>query len=538
MGATGAGKTTLAMMLNGLVPHHHPGDLYGQILVDGVPTHTVGMNELVKHVGLVMQDPEAQITARRALDDAAVGPANLGIPRTEVWRRAKQAIHDVGLGGLEDRDTSQMSGGQQQRLAIAGIIAMSPEILVLDEPTSELDPAGTQEVYRIIENQLSKGRSVILIDHDSDKVFSWADKLLVLAGGELEFFGTPTEFFSDGDRVRKCGLRQPAEFELLEVAVEEGLLRTSNPERFDPVVSLNALQEILPSRDQTTEIEAQPSESTRSVCQTLPAIEVHELSHRYPSGVLALDQIDLRIAKGEFVALLGKNGAGKTTFARHLVNLLTPTSGSVLINGEDTLGKKVHELASQVGYVFQNPDHQIFANTVFDEVAFGLRNSGIDEDEIHDRVYEVLERVSMEKTVESHPFTLGRGERQRVAVASVLALKPDILVIDEPTTGQDWQGSVSILELVRQLNEEGKTIVMITHDMLLASQYARRAVVFRSARVAIDVPMSDLFTDTQRIHDLNLEVPALTALSIRLGLRPVHSREQLRAELARCSHAS
>lgn len=550
MGATGAGKTTLAMMFNGLVPHHHPGDLYGRLCVSGTATHEVGMSELVRMVGLVMQDPEAQITARTALDDAAVGPANLGLPGDEVWRRARAALASVGLAELEDRDTTQMSGGQQQRLAIAGILAMTPEVLVLDEPTSELDPAGTREVYRIIEEQCVEGRTVILIDHDSDKVAAWADRLIVLIEGELEFFGDPGEFFSDGDRVRRAGLRQPAKYAIVEAAGASGLLvKSADPVDEQLTQVKRALAEKISGevpRPQTVEGDRTGALGAPIVAEARPlktaevplAIDAQSLTHRYPSGVLALDSVDVRVREGEFVALLGTNGAGKTTFARHLVNLLKPTSGRVLINGEDTVGKKVHELASDVGYVFQNPDHQIFANSVFDEVAFGLRNFGAEESEIRERVHEVLARVHMERTAEVHPFTLGRGERQRVAVASVLALRPEILVIDEPTTGQDWQGAVAMLELVKELNREGNTIVMITHDMLLASQYAERAVVFKSARVALDCPISELFDRPADIHALNLETPALISLTRDLGLGAVSSVEQLHSKLERRSRAS
>lgn len=534
MGATGAGKTTLAMMLNGLVPHHHPGDLFGVMRINGIATHEVRMADLVRTVGLVMQDPEAQLTARRAIDDAAVGPANLGLPRDDVWRRAHGALRSVGLGDLAERDTTQMSGGQQQRLAIAGILAMEPELLVLDEPTSELDPSGTAEIYAIIADQCARGRTVVLVDHDSDRVADWADQLLVLVNGEVEFCGDPATFFGDGERVRRAGLRQPAHWEFLELAHQQGLVTALPTDRA-------ALARAIDSIGGTLRPDIAPIEQTapRPNPETgTPAVQTRGLTYRYPSGVLALDGVDTTFAAGEFVALLGRNGAGKTTFARHLVNLLHPTSGSVLINGRSTEGRKVHELAHEVGYVFQNPDHQIFANSVFDEVAFGLRNFDVPEDEIRDRVHQVLQRVHIEDAVDAHPFTLGRGERQRVAVASVLALRPQILIIDEPTTGQDWEGAVAMLDLVQELNEEGCTILMITHDMLLASQYAQRALVFQQGQVALDTAMGDLFSDIDRLAELHLDLPRRTALTMRLGLPPVRSRDELADALERATSAS
>ena len=420
MGAAGAGMSTFAMALNGLVPHHHPGDLYGQLRVAGIATHETTPPRLVRVVGLVSQNPEAQVMERLVIDDVATGPANLGLDRNEVLSRARRALDEVGLAGLAGRETATLSGGQLQRLAIAGVLAMEPQILVLDDPTSALDPEGAATVRRIVSDLSAAGRTVVMVDHDPDAVAAWADLLLVLEEGKLAYFGAPGAFLDDERLVAAAGIRP------------RHRCRGGVPERPEP--------------------------------QTPSVLEAIDLTHRYPSGVLALDGIDVTIHRGEFVALLGGNGAGKTTLAKHFAGLLEPSSGTVRSHAE------------RVGFVFQNPDHQIFANTVLDEVAFGQRNAGLPDPEVAARAGRALNRVGLGDVAGLHPLRLGRGDRQRLAVASALAMNPDVLILDEPTTGLDWRGTDALMGLLTDLNRNGTTIVMITHDLPLAARHASRTV--------------------------------------------------------------
>ncbi|HEX5598364.1 MAG TPA: energy-coupling factor transporter ATPase [Micromonosporaceae bacterium] len=519
MGATGAGKTTLVMMFNGLIPHHHDGELHGYLTVVGRDTVEHEVVDLVRHVGLVMQDPESQITGRLALDDAAVGPANLGLPRSEVYDRARQALEAVGLSDLADRDTGQMSGGQQQRLAIAGILAMSPEILVLDEPTSELDPTGTAQVFAVVEKVATEHeRTVVLVEHESELVAHWADRLLVLRDGALVHDGPPAEFFADPHLVASAGLRPPQVAEVCHALQRAGHLAPDEmATTLDEAITL--LRGRLPAVPTATSAPRGPQPPVHPDAPVV--VEARGLAHRYPSGVQALTGVDLTVTEGEFVAMLGRNGAGKTTFARHLNGLLRPTAGELLIHGRPTVDRSISDLATDVGYVFQNPDHQIFAPTVRDEVAFGLRNAGWDDDRIEEKVREVLDLVGMGEFIDYHPFRLGKGQRQRLAVASVLALEPRVLVVDEPTTGQDWHGSLAIMELVRELNKAGRTIFMITHDMPLVAQYAQRALVFDAGRLRADLPVAELFTHDDLLTTAQLAAPQVTRLARELGLPPV-----------------
>jgi len=524
MGATGAGKSTLAMALNGLVPHHHEGQVSGEVIVEGLRTSDHSNVDIVRKVGLVMQDPETQITGQTALADAAVGPANFGLPREVVIERATRSLELVGMGDLADRDTNRMSGGQKQRLVVAGVVAMDSDVLVLDEPTSELDPQGTAEVFGLVRSLSADGdKTIVLIEHEPELIADWAHRLVVLDGGRVVFDGPPADFFGNATAVASAGLRAPQ--------VTEAALALASDDRFSgiaPISLASATERLERWVDRgVAELPAESAPTGKAV------IDTRSLGHVYPGGVNALVDVSVTITEGEFVAVLGRNGAGKTTFARHLNGLLRPTSGELLVGGESAEKRPVSDLARSVGYVFQNPDHQIFANSVRDEVAYGLKNLGWEPDRIRERVDAVLDQVGMLDIASRHPFNLGKGQRQRLAVASVLALSPQVLVIDEPTTGQDWLGAQAMMSLVRELNESGHTILMITHDMALVAEYAKRALVFAGGRLVGDTDPAGLFGNAELLERGTLVAPQITSLAAALGCpRVVTTVEQFRHEWA------
>lgn len=522
MGATGAGKSTLAMALNGLVPHHHEGQVSGEVIVEGLRTVDHPHVDIVRKVGLVMQDPETQITGQTALADAAVGPANFGLPREVVIELATRSLELVGMGDLADRDTNRMSGGQKQRLVVAGVIAMNSDILVLDEPTSELDPQGTAELFALVRSLSADGdKTIVLIEHEAELIADWAHRLVVLDGGRVVFDGLPVDFFGNAPAVTSAGLRAPQVTEAALALETEGRFTGKTP------ISLESAQLSLESwRDRgVVEPPAKAAPTGNAV------IETRSLGHVFHGGVDALVDVSVTITEGEFVAVLGRNGAGKTTFARHLNGLLRPTSGELLIDGESAANRPVSDLARHVGYVFQNPDHQIFANSVRDEVAYGLKNLGWEPDRIRKRVDAVLDQVGMFNIAARHPFNLGKGQRQRLAVASVLALSPQVLVIDEPTTGQDWLGAQAMMSLVRELNESGNTILMITHDMAMVAEYAKRVLVFAGGHLVGDTSPAGLFGNTELLERGTLVAPQITSLAAALGCpHVVTTIEQFRRE--------
>lgn len=521
MGPTGAGKTTLAMTLNGLIPQLFEGDLAGRVSVLGMDTQRFRVQTLVSKVGLVMQDPETQIFGITVKEDVAFGPGNMGLDTEEIRKRIDDSLRLVRLTGYDDRFTSELSGGEKQRLAIAGILAMHPEILVLDEPTSELDPLGREEIYKAIDSLQREGNLTILaVEHSSEDVAERADEVIVVNSGAIVWRGRPRDLFCNVPLTREFGIRPPQVCEFGWKLHELGYISSS-----DVPLTITEAKELtrtlLKGKSlvcQGEQDRLQPGEISRPCASPRPqppAVLVEDLEHNY-GNIEAIRSVNLEIAKGEFVALIGQNGAGKTTLVKHFNNLLKPTRGKVYIDGSDTAGQTIGSLSRRVGYVFQNPDHQIFCSTVREEVGYGLRHLDLSEAETETRVQDVLEFVNLQGVADRHPFTLGKGERQRLAVASVLAMRPNILVIDEPTTGQDRIGAEHMMGLVKNLHESGHTIVMITHDMRIVAEYAERVVVMHGGRIVADGTPSEVFSKGDVLRAAYLTPPRILLLATEL----------------------
>ena len=532
MGPTGAGKTTLAMTLNGLIPQLFEGELAGYVSVMGMNTQRFRVQTLVSKVGLVLQDPETQIFGITVKEDVAFGPGNMGLDTEEIQKRIDDSLRIVRLTGYEDRFTGELSGGEKQRLAIAGILAMHPEVLVLDEPTSELDPLGREEIYQAIDNlQRERDLTILAVEHSSEDVAERADEVIVVNSGAIVWRGRPRDLFCDVPLTREFGIRPPQVCEFGWRLHELGYIKAS-----DVPLTIAETSELVrtllsgPPNSQTTRpVEWAPpvTQASSSVDSTLPsdtidtitpqpaAVLVEDLEHNY-GNVKAIRGVNLKIDKGEFMALIGQNGAGKTTLVKHFNNLLRPTHGKVCIDGIDTASQTIGSLSRRVGYVFQNPDHQIFCSTVKEEVGYGLRHLDLSEAETEERVETVLNFVNLQGVADRHPFTLGKGERQRLAVASVLVMQPNILVIDEPTTGQDWIGAKHMMSLVSELHKRGHTIIMITHDMHIVAEYAERVVVMHGGRVVADGTPSEVFSKRDVLRAAYLTPPQISLLATEL----------------------
>ena len=515
MGATGAGKTTLSLCLNGLIPQLMEGELSGQIRVAGQDVRKTAVQSLSRVLGLVLQDPETQLIGRTVEEDTSFGPRNFLVPFEEIQQRVNKTLRKVRLQGYNDRLTEELSGGEKQRLAIAGVLVMEPEILVLDEPTSELDPVGRSEIYETLDHlRCEKDLTILLVEHSIEEVIKKADEVVVLNQGEMIWRGVPTELFRNITLLRQFGIK-PIPVSLigwdfyekgwisfadipLDIPSAEHLIRALLPKRG-----------LLIEKDRPRKMEAPTT--TKSI-----AIQVNDLFYQYNSGQPALKGINLTIKTGEFVAFIGQNGAGKTTLAKHLNGLLKPTSGEVIVDGMNTLQCDTSHLSKTIGYVFQNPDHQIFSVTVKKELEFGLKNAGFKGKEIKERVDQVLAYTGLDRYRKVHPFSLGKGERQMIAVASILVLKPKLLVIDEPTTGSDWAGVQTMMSLIRELHTAGTTIVMISHDMDLVCQYAKRVIVLKDGEILLDGTPQDVYSNEQILLDSAIVPPQLCRLSSQL----------------------
>lgn len=517
MGPSGAGKTTLTLCLNGLIPQLLEGDFTGKVTVAGRDLSIHSVQSMVKHIGLVLDDPEAQIFGRTVQEDTAFGPVNLSLPEKEIYQRVVDALNRVRLRGYEERDTTELSGGEKQRLAIAGVLALQPEILVLDEPTTELDPVGRTEIYRTIDDLRStKQLTIIVTEQNSEEIINRADELIVLNQGAIVWKGAPEDLFRNIPLLDEFGIRPiPATlvgwnfYQKGWISFEEIPLDLPSAEKM--------VRNVLSKKSLLGPINSLKSQPVRQPETKAPVVQVINLDYRYHPDHIALHSVNLTIRKGEFVALIGKNGSGKTTLAKHFNGLLKPSAGDVIVDGMNTKEYDTSFLAQVVGYVFQNPDHQIFSVSVEKELEYGLKNAGIDEAEIRQRIDHVLKFTGLEPHRYEHPLSLGKGERQMIAVASILALEPKILVIDEPTTGLDWVGLQSMMSLIKQLHQDGTTIIMISHDMEIVAQYAERVIVMKDGGILLDGSTKEAFENFQVLAQAGIVPPQIMRLTA--GLR-------------------
>ena len=515
MGASGAGKSTLAKCLNRIVPEFEDGDFHGAIRIAGESIEVLRVCDVAPKVGMVFQDFESQLFSTNVAHEVAFAMEQVGMDRAEMDRRILPALEAVGLRGFEHRDPMSLSGGEKQRLAIASVLALRPSVIVLDEPTTDLDPEGRAEVFELIKKLRGQGLSLIVIEHESEELRA-ADRIIVLREGEIAADGPPSEVFARTELLTACGVRPPGlghAFEMLGIDAQP----KSVEQAYDAIVRA------YPSVAGTTydsiarsHVSEQPQPAGNAIVG--PAfIGIENLSFSYAGGPRVLDSIDLKVEAGEFMAIVGQNGSGKTTLAKHIVGLLEPASGRVTIDGKDRAQMRPAETAREVAYVFQNPDHQIFAATVEDEVAFGPRNFGLPDDEIKHRCDEALEAVGLQNERQSDPFLLSKGERQRLAVASVLVLRPRMLILDEPTTGLDHREQLRMMALVRDLNRAGIAIVIITHTPWLVAEYARRVVLMRKGAKIFDGSVREFFMQDELLRSSSFRAPEITELSRRFG---------------------
>ncbi len=519
MGASGAGKSTLAKCLNRIIPEFEGGVFSGTVAVAGRDLTGVRVSDVAADVGMVFQDFEAQLFSTNVAHEVAFAMEQIGIDRATMNARMKPALEEVGLAGFEHRDPTSLSGGEKQRLAIASVLALRPRVIVLDEPTTDLDPEGKAEVFALIRRLREQGLSLIVIEHESDELRR-ADRVILLKEGSIVFSGPPAELMTKINLLEECGVQPPGLNRALALlgigghaaSVDEAYAAIT---RAYPQLASRTHPTIAPAIAEPAVEATLPSPSTAT--SDAPIAEIENVTFNYPGGPRVLDSINLAIAPGDFLAIVGQNGSGKTTLAKHIVGLLKPVSGAVLLNGRDRKGMRASETAKEAAYVFQNPDHQIFAATVWDEVAFGPRNFSLAASEIERRCIEVLEAVGLADRRSADPFLLSKGERQRLAVASVLALRPRLLILDEPTTGLDYREQRRMMALVKELNASGIAIVIITHTPWLVAEYARRAVLIRKGRKLFDGGVREFFADVDLLKASSFRPPEVTRLAQRFG---------------------
>lgn len=508
-GRTGSGKSTLCLALNGLVPHSLGGLFKGSVHVGGFNTIETDMPTLGRTVGIVQQNPESQIIGLTVGEDTEFGLENLALPAAEIGAKASAALAEVGLQDFVDRSPLSLSGGQKQRLAISSAIALQPKILVLDNPTAELDPIGRADVLSTIARlNREHGITIVIVTQELFEVLPYADRFIVLEEGQIALDGAPRELLQAPEQLRNLGLKLPDIVELADALALRGTWSAPMP------ISIEEAEAEIRSR---TTLPKQASAARVPQVTAQKALVSFEGVHfAYDPDKEILQGIDLTIGAGEFVAIMGANGAGKTTLGKHLNGLLQPTAGRVIVDGKNTLDNSVAAMAESVGYVFQNPDHQIVCRHLAEELALGPQNLGWPQDKIDAAVARVMAFFDFDDR-EADPFFMGLAGRNLVALASALMMEPRILVLDEPATGADHGMVKRLMNRVAELHKDGLTVVMVTHDATIVADYAERLIVVNDGQIAFDGSPTDVFQSGDVLAECQISPPPILNLTGRLA---------------------
>lgn len=513
LGPSGSGKSTLVNLINGTVPKIFEGKLEGDVIVDGLNTREHKVSELATVVGHVLQDPESQIVNVLVKDEVYFGLENLRFPPDEIRERGDEAVSLLGIDDLMESDVFQLSGGQKQKVALASVLAMRPKILVLDQPTANLDPQSTRDLFALL-GQLNEelGITIVIVEHRVDQIAEYVNKVVAMDEGRIVASGSPRDVWSQSLRRSELGLWTP---QVIELALElDGEFELATlPLTMDDACQV--FSDHLPTESHGGGIDFEPRRSNGDKNEVL--VDIRDLTFMYEvNNVRALSNVDVEIHQGDFLALIGKNGAGKSTLSKILVKVLDAPRGTVFIEGRDIRDMRLYDVTSVIGYIFQNPDHQFVEDNVFDEVAYSLRVRGADEGTVKERVNEILEIFSLKQFSDLSPFALSRGYRRLLSVATMLVVDKKMIILDEPTIGQDQVSCARLMSLLDDLNKEGKTIVVITHDMRLISEWAGRGVILADGEVLFNGPLCEAFQNRSLLDRAGLVEPPLVTLTQRL----------------------
>ncbi|UCD83931.1 MAG: ATP-binding cassette domain-containing protein [Deltaproteobacteria bacterium] len=509
MGSTGAGKSSLIRCLNRIIPNFFKGDLTGEIKIFETDITREKVTRMIDRVGMVFQDFETQLFSTSAFLEVAFGPENLGVNREEIKRRIGDSLEKIRLAGYEDREPSSLSGGEKQRLAIASILSIRPRIMVLDEPTTDLDPIGKQEIFQALKDLREQGLTVVLVEHETEEIGD-VDRIIIIRDGRIIEEGKSSDILSRINILKDNGIRPP---QLVKLFHDLNIPCPTWPLHVNQAFFAMKSNNKRLSDDKYFTLCQGDKEKEEDYGKEI--IRVDDLVHTYPTGQQALAGVNLSIKEREFIAIIGQNGSGKTTLVKHLNGLLRPTRGKVYYESTDIDDKKVSSLGKQIGYVFQNPDHQIFSPTVGEEIAFGPRNYGFSEQQTKTKVEQALKVVGLEGYHDKDPFLLTKGERQRVAIASIIVSEPRVIILDEPTTGLDYNEQVRIMELLTDLNTQGHTLIIITHSMWVVAEYTHRVLVLSDGKILADDTTRKVFCNEAILKESALKLPEI----IQLGLQ-------------------
>jgi len=480
-GPSGCGKTTLARCINGLIPRSYKGQLEGKIAVSGRDMQNLSLAQISQSVGTVLQDPERQILGTKVMNEVAFGLENLGLGRDEIRERSERAMQRLRITHLSERETFSLSGGEKQKVALAGVLAMQPALLLLDEPLASLDPASAEDALHMMRDLAGEGMAILVVEHRVEDVLKiHPDRLIFMHEGSIVYDGSPQ------------GLTEAVDYHEVKLPARS-------------ILRLASREPAPPPREPRPAPEADP--------KTLVRFE--EVSFHYQEGQPVLKELNFQIRSGDVIAVLGANGAGKTTLVKHAIGLLKPSAGEVWVGDHTTRGMSVAQIAGTLGYVFQSPSHMLFAPTVREELAFGPGNLGHAPQETAKEVEQAIEIMNLGGMEEDPPLALSFGQQKRVSIAAVLAMRSRILVMDEPTAGQDYRNYIDFMDSILAL-PGFDAVLFITHDVDLAVVYANRVLLVGDGRLIADGRPEDVLRDHKRLKDCRLVPTSLLELNLEM----------------------
>ena len=525
VGPSGSGKSTLSHCINGLIPFSYNGEIEGELIIDNIKPYEESLSDVSKKVGTILQDQDSQFIGLSVGEDVAFNFENNAMPLKEMKVKVIDALELVNMVDFINHSPYELSGGQKQRVSLAGVLGSDAEVLLFDEPLANLDPASGKEIMQLINDIHEKtNKTIIIVEHRIEDVLEQPfDKVIVVNKGEVQGFGTPDEILKS-DLLKNNGLREPLYLEAMKLAGcdisgSENLKDLSNIDEKNKEVLKNWFNNETSNKD--------------SIIKEEKILEVKNLAFSHDGIKNTIDDVSFHLNKGEILAVLGNNGAGKSTLCRLITGILKPQKGSIFLNNQCIDSWSIKQKGSSIGYVMQNPNQMISQHMIKDEIALGLKCRNYSKEEIDKKVEEVLKICGLYPYRNWPVSALSYGQKKRVTIASILAINPEVIILDEPTAGQDYKHYTEFMEFIKELSAQGISIILITHDMQLTLEYCHRAVVLSGGEKIADDKPSNILTDENIIKKANLKETSLSTLAKSIGIANTNDFVQFFIDLER-----
>ena len=525
VGPSGSGKSTLSHCINGLIPFSYNGEIEGELIIDNIKPYKESLSDVSKKVGTILQDQDSQFIGLSVGEDVAFNFENNAMELNEMKVKVIDALELVNMVDFINHSPYELSGGQKQRVSLAGVLGSDAEVLLFDEPLANLDPASGKEIMQLINDIHEKtNKTIIIVEHRIEDVLEQPfDKVIVINKGKVQGFGTPDEILKS-DLLKNNGLREPLYLEAMKLAgcdisQSENLKDLSNIDERNKEVLKNWFNNEASNKD--------------SIIKEEKILEVKNLAFSHDGIKNTINDVSFHLNKGEILAVLGNNGAGKSTLCRLITGILKPQKGSIFLNNQCIDSWSIKQKGSAIGYVMQNPNQMISQHMIKDEIALGLKCRNYSKEEIDKKVEEVLKICGLYPYRNWPVSALSYGQKKRVTIASILAINPQVIILDEPTAGQDYKHYTEFMEFIKELSAQGISIILITHDMQLTLEYCHRAVVLSGGEKIADDKPSNILTDENIIKKANLKETSLSTLAKSIGIANTNDFVQFFIDLER-----